>query len=104
MQFFYGLASTRIESKASLHSKCSLLVSKPAKWLRLFFVPQHLVMSITMYQTNTKHPAVTFTMDPMRRTNLHSNVVVFMLLTLCTNFQVYGHFALQFSPMKFCFW
>jgi len=57
-----------------------------------------------MYQTNTEHPAVTFTMNPLRRTNLHSNVKVFMLLTLCTNFQDFAHFALQFSPMKLYFW
>jgi len=84
--------------------RVTLLVSKPAKWLRLFFVPKQLVMLIIMYQTNTEHPAVTFTMNPMRRTNLHSNVEVFMLLTLCTNFQVFAHFTLQFSPMKLCFW
>jgi len=80
--------------------------SKPAKWLRLFFVPKHLVMLmlIIMYQTNTEHPAVTFTMNPISRINLHSNVEVFMLLTLCTNFQVFAHFALQFSLMKLYFW
>jgi len=49
--------------------------------LRLFFVPKHLVMLIIMYQTNTEHPAVIFTMNPMRRTNLHSNVEFFMLLS-----------------------
>jgi len=27
-----------------------------------------------------------------------------MLLTLCTNFQVFAHFALQSSPMKLYFW
>jgi len=59
----------------------------------VIFVPKHLVMLIIMYQTNTEHPAVTFTMNPMRRTNLHSNVEVFMLLTFCTNFQVFAHFA-----------
>jgi len=42
-------------------------------------------------------------MNPMRRTNSHSNVEVVMLLTLCTNFQVFAHFALQFLPMKLCF-
>jgi len=77
----------------------TLLVTKPAKWLRLFFVPKHLVMLTIMYQTNTEHPAVTFTMNPMHRTNLNSNVEVFMLVTLCTNFQVFAHFALQSSPM-----
>jgi len=61
-------------------------------------------MLIIMYQTNTEHPAVTFTMNPMRRINLHSNVEVFMLLMLCTNFQAFAHFALQFSPMKLYFW
>jgi len=40
-----------------------------------------------------------FTMNPIRRTNLLSNVKVVMLLTLCTNFQVFAHFALQSSPM-----
>jgi len=60
-------------------------------------------MLIIMYQTNTELSAVTFTMNPMRRTNLHSNVGVFMLLTLCTNFQVFVHFALQFSSMKLYF-
>jgi len=61
-------------------------------------------MLIIMYQTNTEHPAVTFTMNPMRRTNLHSNVEVAMLLTLCTNLQVFAHFVLQISPMKLYFW
>jgi len=103
MQFFYGLALTRIERKASLYSKTYTACKQPAKWLRLFFVPKHLVILIIMYQTNTEHPAVTFTINPMRRTNLLSNVEVFMLLTLCTNFQVFAHFALQFSPMKLYF-
>jgi len=42
----------------------------------------------------------------MRRANLHSNVEVqvVMLLTLCTNFQVFAHFALQSSPIKLYFW
>jgi len=31
-------------------------------------------MLIITYQTNTEHPVVIFTMNPMRRTNLHSNV------------------------------
>ena len=84
--------------------RVTLLVSKPAKWLRLFFEPKHLVMLIIMYQTNTEHPAVTFAMNPMRRTILHSNVEVFMLLTLCTNFQVFARFALQFSPMRLYRW
>jgi len=53
-----------------------------------------------MYQANTEHPAATFTMNPMLRTNLNSNVEVVMLVTLCTNFQVFAHFALQSSPMK----
>jgi len=43
-------------------------------------------------------------MNLMRRTNLHSNVEVVMLLTVYTNFQVFAHFALQFSPMKMYFW
>ena len=61
-------------------------------------------MLIIMYQTNTEHPAVTFTMNPMRRTNLHSNVEVFKLLTFCTNFQVFSHFVLQSSLMNLYFW
>ena len=55
-----------------------------------------------MCQTNTGHQA--FTMNQMRRKKLHSNVEVVMLLTLCTNFQVFAHFALQSSPMKLYFW
>jgi len=43
-------------------------------------------------------------MNPLRRKNLHSNVEVVLLLTLCTNFQVFAHFALQSSPMKLYFW
>jgi len=43
-------------------------------------------------------------MNPMRRTNLHSNVEVVMLLTFCTNFQVFARFVLQSSPMKLYFW
>jgi len=42
--------------------------------------------------------------NPMHRTNLHSNIEVVMLLTLCTNFQVFAHIALQSSPMKLYFW
>jgi len=60
-------------------------------------------MLIIMYQTNTEHPAIAFTMNPMRRTNLHSDVEVVMLLTLCTKFQAFAHFALLFLPMKLCF-
>ena len=33
-------------------------MSKPAKCLGLFFVPNHLLMLITVYQTNTGHRAV----------------------------------------------
>jgi len=33
-------------------------------------------------------------MNLMRRTNVHSNVEVVMLLTLCTNFEVFAHFAI----------
>jgi len=40
----------------------------------------------------------------LRRLNLHSNVEVVALLTLCTNFQVFAHFALQSSPIKLYFW
>jgi len=43
-------------------------------------------------------------MNPMCRKNLHSNVKVFMLLTLCTNFLVFAHFVLQSPPMKLCYW
>jgi len=43
-------------------------------------------------------------MNPMHRTNLHSYVEVMILLTLCTNFQVFAHFDLQSSPMKLYFW
>ena len=43
-------------------------------------------------------------MNPIRRTNLHSNDEVVMILTLCTNFQVFAHFGLQSSPMKLCVW
>ena len=39
----------------------------------------------------------------MRRTILHSNVEVVMILTLCSNFQVFAHFALQSSLMKLYF-
>jgi len=40
----------------------------------------------------------------MCKTNLHSNVEVVTILTLCTNFQVFALFALQSSPMKLYFW
>jgi len=36
-------------------------------------------MLIIMYETNTEHPEVTFTMNPMRITNLHSNVEVYVV-------------------------
>jgi len=39
-------------------------------------------------------------MNPMRRTNLHSNVEVVVLLTLCTNFLIFAHFVLRSSPMN----
>jgi len=44
-----------------------------------------------------------FTMNPIRRTYLLSNVEVVTLLTFHTNFQVFAHFALQYSPMKLYF-
>jgi len=43
-------------------------------------------------------------MNRMRRTNLHSNVEVVMLLTLWMNFLVFAHFVLQSSPMKLYLW
>jgi len=39
----------------------------------------------------------------MSRTNFHLNDEVVMVLTLCTNFHVFAHFALQSSPMKLYF-
>jgi len=45
-------------------------------------------MFIVMYQTNTRHEHQAFTMNPIRRTNLLSNVEVVTLLTFCTNFEV----------------
>jgi len=36
----------------------------------------------------------------MLRKNVQSNVELVMLLTLCSNFQVFAHFALQSSPEK----
>jgi len=50
-------------------------------------------MLIIMYQTSTEHPTVTLTMNPMRKTNLYSNVEVVMLLTLCINLQVFANFC-----------
>jgi len=81
----------------------ALLVSKPTNWLRLFFVPKHLVMLITVYQTNTGHRAVSLYNESNAQTNFHSNVEVVMLLTLCTNFLVFAHFVLLSSPMKLYF-
>jgi len=59
-----------------------------------------------VYQTNSGHRAASLynesnaqsiqMLHPMRRT--------FMLIMLCTNFQVFAHFVLQSSPMKFYFW
>jgi len=43
-------------------------------------------------------------MNPMRRTNLHSNVEVVMLSTLCTIVLIFARFVLQSSPMKLYFW
>jgi len=43
-------------------------------------------------------------MNPVHRVNLHSNVEVVTRLTLCNNFHVFAHFALQSSPMKLYFW
>jgi len=40
----------------------------------VIFCTETSLMLIIMYQTNTEHPAVTFTMNPMRKTNLLSNV------------------------------
>ena len=36
-------------------------------------------MLIIMYETNTEYPEVTFIMNPMRITNLHSNVEVYVV-------------------------
>ena len=74
------------------------------KCLRLFFVPNNLVMLFSVYQTNTGHGAVGLYNESNAQKNLYSNVEVVMLLTLCTNFQVFAHFALQSSPMKLYFW
>ena len=53
MPVFYGLALTRIESKASLYSMgCTASKQTYYKWMRLFFVPKHLAM---LLKTNTGH-------------------------------------------------
>jgi len=59
----------------------------------VIFVPKHLFMLIIMHHTNTGDREVPFTLNPMRRTIAHSSVEVVMLLTLCTNFQVFARFA-----------
>jgi len=61
-------------------------------------------MLIVVYQTNTGHRTSSLSVNPMRRTNLHSNVEVVMHSTLCTNFKVFAHFALKSSPRKCYFW
>jgi len=53
-----ALLSINAHRKQNFFVFYGLLVSKPTKWLRLFFVPKHLVMLITVYQTNTGHRAV----------------------------------------------
>jgi len=60
-------------------------------------------MLITVYQTNTGHRVVSLYNESNAQNKLHSNVEVVMLLTLCTNFQVFAHFVLQFAPMKLYF-
>jgi len=72
----------------------ALLAGKPTKWLRLFFVPKHLVMLIMCIKLTLDIEQKAFTMNPIRRTNLHSNVELVTLLTLCTNFQVFARFAI----------
>jgi len=77
--------------------RVALLVSKPTKLLRLFFCTEtsrHVNYSVIVYQTNTGHRVVSLYNEsyPMCRTNLHWNVEVAMLSTLCINFQVFAYF------------
>jgi len=57
----------------------------------------HHVTAIMVYHTNSGHPA---SMNPIRRTNLLSNIDVVTLSKFCTNFKVFAHFVLQSSPTK----
>jgi len=50
----------------------------------------HHVTAIMVYHTNSGHPA---SMNPIRRTNLLSNIDVVTLSKFCTNFKVFAHFV-----------
>jgi len=64
---------------------------------------------ITVYQTNTEHRAESCYNESNAQNKftlkfLHQIYIeVVMLLTLCTNLQVFAHFALQSSPMQLYF-
>jgi len=105
MIFLYGLAYTRIENKKLLCiPRAALLVSKPTKWRRSFLYRNISSCSGYVYCTvSNQHSIKPLPMNPIRRTTLLSNVEVVTRLTLCTNYQVFAHFALQSSPMKLYF-
>jgi len=99
-KFFYGLALTRIKAKLLCIPWVALLVSKLAECLRLFFIPKHLVMLITVYQANARHRAVSFYNESNAQKKIAFKCWSCHVLTLCTNNQVFAHFALPSSPMK----
>ena len=50
----------------------------------------HHVTAIMVYHTNSGHPA---SMNPIRRTNLLSNIDVVTLSKFCNKFKVFAHFV-----------
>ena len=67
----------------------------------VIFASKYFVMIIIMvYQTNTGHPASSIYMSAISTAHVVSNVDVVTCLKLCTNFQVFAHFALQTLTMK----
>jgi len=64
----------------------------------------HHVNYTVVYQTNTRHRAASLYNETNAQNKLTFKCWSCHALTLCTNFQVFAHFALQSSPMKLYFW
>jgi len=70
----------------------------------VIFVPKHLVMFTVMYETNTGHRAVSLYNESNTQNKFTFKFWSCYALMLCTNFEVFAHFALQSSPMRLYFW
>jgi len=102
MQFFYGLALTRIKSKASLYSKGCTACKLTCEMVAVIFCTE--TSRYVYYNVSNQH--WTSSSHLYSESNAQNKFAFkcwsFHVLTLCTNFQVFAHLALQFSPMKLC--